>query len=110
MKGFIASNVMRTGRALVALVVATLAFVWLLGMWSGLPPAEARGPASASTGGDELRLSASTLVTRFIYLPILFRSDVVFADDFSSTGSGWLHNKKFNDDKCEAGYNSGRYR
>jgi len=108
MKGFIASNVMRTGRALVALVFATLAFVWLLGMWGGLPPAEARGPAMASTAGDELRLSATSMMT--IYLPILFKSDVVFFDDFSSTSSGWLHNKKWNDDNCEAGYNSGRYR
>jgi hypothetical protein len=77
-------------------------------MWSGLPPAEARGPAIAGTGGDQLRLSATSMMT--IYLPILFKSDVVFADDFSSTGSLWVHNVKWNDDDCEAGYNGGRYR
>jgi hypothetical protein len=106
MKGSHNSKLVRQGQALVALTLATVALVWLLGMWGGIPPVEARGPAMAGTAGDGLRLSATSMMT--IYLPILFKSDIVFFDDFSSTSSGWLHNKTF--DSCEVGYNSGRYR
>ena len=89
MKASINSRWVRQGRALVALALAVVALIWLLGTWAGLPAAQARGPGMPDTAGDESRLSATTLVTSRVYLPIVFRSDVIFFDDFSSTSSGW---------------------
>lgn len=111
MKSIITSNLRRQGRALVALALATAALVWLLGMWGGLPTAEARGPAAASTGGTDLFWSTSDVITTFIFLPVVFKSEtpsLVFFDDFSSTGSGWPH--KITWENCYFEYYGGRYR
>ena len=107
MTNFITSNTRRLGRVLVALTLAVVALVWLMSTWSGLPAAEARGPAEANTGTDLLLSSRNTL-TYYVFLPILFKSDFVFYDDFSNSNSGWPHEESFED--CYYEYRSGRYR
>lgn len=107
MKNLITSDLRRQGRALAALALAMAALVWLLGMWGGLPAAEARGPAAANTGGADLFWSTSDVIT--IFLPLVFKAPpYVFFDDFSSTSSGWPHKKSW--ENCYFEYYGGRYR
>jgi hypothetical protein len=100
------SNMGRRGRALLAVAMATVALAALLSVWGSLPAAEARGPAAANTGSSNLTLSSSDVYT--IFLPIVFKSDIVFFDDFSDSSSGWPHRVEFED--CYYEYRSGRYR
>lgn len=109
MKAFLVSNSGRRAQALVALSLATAALVLLLGTWSWPPPAEARESAAVGLGNVDLILSSSDTITRSIFLPIVFRSDIVFYDDFSNTSSGWPHRVTF-DENCYAEYREGRYR
>ncbi len=97
----------RLARISVALILAVAALVWLLSTWSSLPTAEARGPAEANAGSTDLLLSGRNTLTYYVFLPILFKSDVVFSDDFSSTSSGWPHRISYED--CYYEYRSGRY-
>jgi hypothetical protein len=103
----ITSNTRRLGRVLVVLILAVAALVLLLSTWSRLPTAEARGPAEADTGGSDLLLSSRSLLTYYVFLPILFKSDYVFFDDFSDSNSGWPHDESFED--CHYEYRSGHY-
>ena len=89
------SNMRRLGRASVALILAVVALVWLLSTWGSLPTAEARGPAEADTGGTTLPLSSRSTLTYYVFLPIVFKSDVVFFDDFSDPNSGWPDDESF---------------
>jgi hypothetical protein len=107
MNKLITSNTRRLGKVLVALIVAVAALVLLLSTWSSLPTAEARGPAEANTGGTDLLLSSRSLLTYYVFLPILFKSDKVFFDDFSDSSSGWPHKKSFED--CHYEYRNGHY-
>jgi hypothetical protein len=107
MNRFITSNTRRLGRVLVTLLVAVAALVLLLSTWSSLPAAEARGPAEANTGSTDLLLSSRSVLTYYMYLPILFTSDKVFYDDFSDSNSGWPHKESFED--CHYEYRSGHY-
>jgi hypothetical protein len=109
MKAFLASNSDRRAKALVALSLTTAALVLLLGAWSWLSPAKARESAAVGLGNIDLILSSSDTITKSVFLPIVFRSDVVFYDDFSNTSSGWPHQVTF-DKNCYAEYREGRYR
>jgi hypothetical protein len=103
----ITSKTRRLGQVLVALIVAVAALTLLLSTWSGLPTAEARGPAEADTGGSDLLLSSRNLLTYYVFLPIVFKSDVLFFDNFSDSTSGWPHKESFED--CYYEYKSGHY-
>jgi hypothetical protein len=107
MDRLITSNTRRLGRVLVALILAIAALVLLLSAWSSLPTVEARGPAEAKTGSTDLLLSSRSLLTYYVFLPILFKSDKVFFDDFSDSNSGWPHKQSFED--CHYEYRSGHY-
>jgi len=48
------------------------------------------------------------MLTYYVFLPILFKADVVFFDDFSDPNSGWPDDISFED--CHYEYRSGRYR
>ena len=96
----------------VALTLAIVALVLLLGVWGRLPTVEAREPAIADTGSADTLLSGSNIFTYFVFLPILFKSEqsaseLVFYDDFSNSNSGWPKGKYGN---CEYAYKDGRYR
>lgn len=101
------SNTRRLGRASVALILAAAALVWLLSTWSGLSTVEARGPAEANTDSTNLLLSSRSTLTYYVFLPIVFKTDVVYSDDFSDPNSGWPDDKSFED--CHYEYRSGRY-
>jgi len=101
------SNMRRLGRALVALILAVAALVWLLSTLDSLPTAEARGPAEANTDSTNLLLSSRSTLTYYIFLPIVFKSDVVFSDDFSDPNSGWPDDRSFED--CHYEYRNGHY-
>jgi hypothetical protein len=103
----ITTSTRRLGRVLVALILAVAALVWLLSTWSGLPDAEARGPAEADVSSADSILSSRSTLTYYVFLPILFKSKLVFFDDFSDSNSGWPHNVSFED--CRYEYRSGRY-
>ncbi len=107
MTSLIPSNPRRLGRVSVALILAVAALVWLLSTWSSLPTAEARGPAEANTGSTSLLLSSHSTLTYYVFLPIVFKSDVVFYDNFSNSNSGW---PKGDYGDCEYAYKDGRYR
>lgn len=107
MNSLITSNMKRLARASVALILAVAALVWLLSAWSSLPTAEARGPAEANTGSTNLLLSSRSMLTYYVFLPIVFKSDIVFSDDFSDPNSGWPTGD-YGD--CEYAYRDGRYR
>jgi hypothetical protein len=106
MKAFLISKFGRRVQVLAVLLLATVALLLLLGAWSGLPAAEARGPAAASLGDSDLLLSSSNAIT--IYLPIVFKSDLVFFDNFNDSSSGWPHEVSYED--CYFEYYNGRYR
>lgn len=108
MNSLITSNMKRLARASVALILAVAALVWLLSAWSSLPTAEARGPAEANSGSTNLLLSSRSMLTYYVFLPIVFKSDIVFSDDFSNPNSGWPHDESYED--CHYEYRSGRYR
>lgn len=101
------SNTRRLGRAAVALILGVVALVWLLSTWGSLPTAEARGPAEANTGSTDLLLSSRSMLTYYIFLPLVFKSDIVFFDDFSDPNSGWPDDISFED--CHYEYHNGRY-
>jgi hypothetical protein len=103
----ITSNTRRLGQVLVALTVAVAALTLLLSTWSGLPTAEARGPAEADTGSSDLLLSSRSLLTYYVFLPILFKTDKLVFDDFSDSTSGWPHKQSFED--CHYEYRNGHY-
>lgn len=103
----ITPNMRRLARASVALIVAVSALVWLLSAWSSAPTAEARGPAEANSGSTDLLLSSRSMLTYFVFLPIVFKSDVVFFDDFSDPNSGWPDDESYED--CYYEYRNGRY-
>lgn len=107
MNSLITSNTTRLGRASVALILAVAALVWLLSTWGSLPTAEARGPAEAITGNTSLLLSSHSIMTYYVFLPLVFKSDVVFSDDFSNPKSGWPDDISFED--CHYEYRNGRY-
>jgi hypothetical protein len=86
--------------------MAAVALAALLSAWDRLPAAEARGPAAANTGTSDFSLSSSDVYT--IFLPIVFKTDIVFFDDFSDSSSGWPHRVEFED--CYYEYRNGRYR
>lgn len=111
MKSSITSNLVQQRRVLFAVALALVALVGMLSLCTGLPTAEARGPAAANTGGLDSHLSGSNMITYYIYLPVIFESDVVFSDNFSSTSSGWPHNKSYEDEngRCEFKYSNGHY-
>jgi len=106
MREFASSTPGRRTRLLLAVALATAGMVLLLSLWSGLPTAEARGPASADTGGQNWLVSASAPIT--IYLPILFKSDIVYFDDFASTSSDWYNPGTWPDpyDHCYTKYDT----
>jgi hypothetical protein len=108
MTNLITSNTRRLGQVSVALILAVAALVWLLSTWSSLPTVEARGPAEANSGSTDLLLSSRSMLTYYVFLPILFKSDVVFYDDFSNSHSGWPHDKSYED--CYYEYRNDRYR
>lgn len=108
MTSFITPNVRRLGRAFLALSLAILALVLVLSAWGRIPTAEASEPAVAEPGSTEHRLSSSSILTYYVFLPILFKSDVVYYDDFSNSSSGWPHEVSFED--CYYEYKGGTYR
>lgn len=108
MTSLITSNTRRLGRVSVVLILAVAALVWLLSTWSSLPTVEARGPAEANSDSTNLLLSSRSMLTYYIFLPILFRSDIVFYDDFSDSDSGWPDDESYED--CYYEYSNGRYR
>jgi hypothetical protein len=110
MKSLITSNLRRQGRALVPLALGVAVLVWLLGVWSGLPTVEARGPAAANPDTGNLALSSTDTFT--VFLPIIFKAPpYVFFDDFSDPNSGWptAPNNTL-DDTCSFDYYQGHYR
>lgn len=106
MKAFLVSNFQRA-QALVALSLTMAAMILLLSLWSWLPPVEARGPAAIGVSNAGFILSSSDTITTF--LPIVFKSDVVFSDDFSNTSSGWPHKVTLSQN-CYVEYHEGHYR
>lgn len=108
MTGHITLNVRQLGRVSVALTLAVAALVLLLGIWGRLPTVEAREPAVADTGNGDTILSSSNLLTYYVFLPVLFKSDLVFYDNFSNPNSGWPHKITFED--CYYEYRNGTYR
>jgi hypothetical protein len=107
MKSLITSNLRRQGRALVPLALGVAVLVWLLGVWSGLPTAEARGPAAANPDTSDLALSSTDTFT--VFLPIIFKPPPeVFFDDFSNPNSGWPRASL--GDICSFDYYEGHYR
>jgi hypothetical protein len=108
MKSLITSNLRRQGRALVPLALGVAVLIWLLGVWSGLPTAEARGPAAANPDTTSLALSSSDTITYYVFLPLIFKSDVIFFDDFSDPNSGWPNKETY--ENCYYEYYGGRYR
>jgi len=107
MKAFLVSNL--RARALVALSLTMAALLLLLGVWSWLPPVEAREPATIGLGSAAPTLSSSDIMTTSIFLPIVFKGDEVFSDDFSDTSSGWPHRVTLSKN-CYVEYQEGRYR
>ncbi|GAB4538191.1 MAG: hypothetical protein Kow0063_25780 [Anaerolineae bacterium] len=108
MNSFISSSTRRLGRILIAMILGIVALVGLAGVWGG-QPAAAIGPAAANTHDYGLLLSGSNVLTYYIFLPVVFKSqDLVFYDDFSNTSSGWPHRQSFED--CYYEYKNGRYR
>lgn len=107
MKAFLVSKL--RAQTLVALSLTMAALLLLLGMWSWLPPSEAREPAAVGLGNVDLTLSSSDTMTTSLFLPIVFRADVVFSDDFSNTSSGWPHQVTLGEN-CYVEYYGGRYR
>jgi hypothetical protein len=107
MKAFLVSKL--RARTLVALSLTMAALLLLLGMWSWLPPVKAREPAAIGLGSADLMLSSSDTITTSIFLPIVFRGDVIFSDDFSDTSSGWPHEVTL-DEECYVKYYNGHYR
>jgi hypothetical protein len=112
MKNTITSNPVQQWRVLFAVALGLAALVCLLSLCTGLPTAEARGPATANTGGLYPHLFGRSTITYYIYLPLVFKSDLVYSDDFSRTSSGWPHNQSYEDEngRCEFKYNNGHYR
>jgi hypothetical protein len=106
MKSLITSTLRRQGRALVPLALGVVALVWLLGVWGGLPTVEARGPAAANPDISNLALSSTDTFT--IFLPLIFKSDLVYFDDFSNPNSGWPDDYTY--ENCYYEYYGGRYR
>jgi hypothetical protein len=106
MKSLITSTLRRQGRALVPLALGVAALVWLLGVWGGLPTAEARGPAAANPNTSNLALSSTDMFT--VFLPLIFKSDLVYFDDFSNPNSGWPNKVTYQN--CYFEYYGGRYR
>jgi len=88
MNSHITSRLRRPGRVLVALTLALAALVLLLSVWGGLPTANARESVTDKSGSQDLSSSSTALAAYTIFLPMLQKSDVVFADDFGS-GSTW---------------------
>ena len=66
MKSSITPNLVQQWRVLFAVALALAALVCLFSLCSGLPTAEARGPATANTGSLDPRLSGSNMITSFI--------------------------------------------
>ena len=108
MTGLITINVRQLWRVFAALTLAIAALVLLLGIWGRLPTVEASEPAVADTGNADTLLSSSNLLTYYVFLPILFKSDLVFYDNFSNPDSGWPHKVTFED--CYYEYRNGTYR
>jgi hypothetical protein len=88
--------------------LAILALVLVLGMWGGMPTVEASEPAVAEPDSTNHLLSSSNILTYYVFLPILFKSDLVFFDDFSNPDSGWPHEVSYED--CYYEYKGGTYR
>ena len=107
MKALINSKRGRQGRVLAILGWAVLMVVWLSSTWARLSIAEAREPAAARPGGKDLLLSSTTLATYTIFLPLIYKPDIVFFDDFDDPSSGWPTGD-YGD--CEYEYVDGRYR
>ncbi len=112
MKSLSTSNLRRQGRALAPLVLGVAALVWLLGIWGGLPAAEARGPSAANPDTTGLALSSSDMITYYVFLPLIFKAPpYVFFDDFSNPNSGWpTAPNNVLPDICSFDYYQGHYR
>lgn len=108
MKHLITSNFKRPGKTLAVLPLVAVILVWLLSVWGGLATAEARDSATARLGSEDLSSSRNTTANTIIFLPIVYTTDVVFADDFSDKNSGWPHKKSYED--CYFEYLNGHYR
>jgi hypothetical protein len=107
MKAFLVSKL--RAQTLVALSLTVAALLLLLGMWSWLLPVKAREPAAIGLGSADPTLTSSDTMTTSIFLPIVFRGDVLFSDDFSDTNSGWPHEVTLSEN-CYVKYYEGHYR
>jgi hypothetical protein len=108
MTSFITPNMRRLGQVVLALSLALLALVLVLNRWDATPTVEASEPAVAEPDNANQLLSSSNTLTYYVFLPILFKSDLVYFDDFSNPYSGWPHEVSFED--CYYEYKGGTYR